>query len=616
VLSVNAGQFVTALGRGNGTFTVTDQIAGVDSEFLAADCVDLIATGDFNSDGNIDAALITPGTCDVTPSTNSMLSIYKGNGHGIFQPVVTGIDLQASGTINTVVGDFNGDGNLDVVIAHSNDTTDLRGLIFLAGKGDGTFAAPALLEPQSTFPFIQGQSLQPTLLSADLNRDGKLDLIWENAAYLGKGDGTFQQVSTVLAGAPSALADLNGDNIADVVIGSSVYAGNGDGTFQSSPFYTATLPQSSAVITAAVGDLNADGRPDLLVQYQIPSLFTAVSVFLGDGKGNFTADNNTYYSGIVSFGYYRTELVPARLNNQALTDSGNRGLDLLTNTNYGATSLLNQTNPAPTGLSLLPSQTMLSASATTVNENQKLNFTATVTGINPTGNVTFTTGNTMLGTSPVTDGVATLPFQFTSAGTFPVTANYTGDALNAPSLSNAVSITIAAPDFTVSASPATATIAAGQSSVTTLTITPIAGYSGTVKFSCGTLSSETTCSFAPSSVTTANGTAPTTMLTISTTAPSSAMLNNFAGAASGIAWAGIAFLTLSPRRLWKANRRLTGSIVLMLLVTTGLVTLFGCSSSSPPKNPGTPAGGQTITISAADSAAGPTHSITFQLTVQ
>jgi hypothetical protein len=438
------------------------------------------------------------------------------------------------------------------------------------------------------------------------------------------GDGTFQQVSTAVGGEPSVVADLNGDGIDDIVIGASVYAGNGDGTFQASPFYTAPLPDPSKIATAIAGDVNGDGRADLLVQYTTPTVSSGVAVFLGNGSGGFTADSNTYVTGneVGASPYALPMAVLTRLNNQAAMLPGDKALDYLTFTSGGATVLLNQTNPAPKGPSLLPTTTTLAISAATANENQQVNLTATVMGVNPTGSVNFVAGSTTLGTATVTNGVATLPFQFTSAGSFSVTANYAGDTLNAGSMSNAVSIMIPAPDFSVAASPTTAAVAPGQSATTTLTLTPVAGYGGTVKFSCGTLPAGVTCSFAPSSLTPANGAAATTTLTVATTAPSTTMSSRIARAVGGIAWASLFVFALSPWRNGKANRKLAGWAMLALLMVCGSILLSGCgggggsSKGSGTTNPGTPAGVQSITVSAADSAGRPTHSLTFQLTVQ
>jgi hypothetical protein len=60
--------------------------------------------------------------------------------------------------------------------------------------------------------------------------------------------------------------------------------------------------------------------------------------------------------------------------------------------------------------------------------------------------------------------------------------------------------------------------------------------------------------------------------------------------------------------------------LLLLLLTASLTTLSSCGGSSggggSPGNPGTPTGAQTITVTAADSNSGPSHTINFQITVQ
>ena len=95
----------------------------------------------------------------------------------------------------------------------------------------------------------------------------------------------------------------------------------------------------------------------------------------------------------------------------------------------------------------------------------------------------------------MTNGVATLQTSFAAAGSYPVTAAYAGDQNNAASTSSAVTIAIAAPDFTIAATPTSASVTPGQTATFTFKVTPVAGYAGTVKFSCGTLPSLVTCSF-------------------------------------------------------------------------------------------------------------------------
>jgi hypothetical protein len=687
ILSTDSNHtLLISIGRGNGTFSNVIQ-----NPALTAD---LLATGDFNKDGIIDLAGITAGNPEedfsggnIIPAKDAMLYLYAGNGVGAFQPNTNGADLGVIGAQSAVVGDFNADGNLDLVISYTN--LHFSGLVFLPGKGDGTFGTAVPFAQQ-----LSGGTGQ--VIAADLNKDSKLDLLWNGVAFLGNGDGTFTQIpSNFTVQSPVAVADLNGDGIPDLVAGANLYAGNGDGTFQTTPFFTAP-----GTISAAIGDVNADGHPDLLVEQN-----NSVTVLLGQGAGNFVADPTSYYTGGLG------PLALGRANNQAPQLPGDNTLDLLVATSGLASSLLNQLNPVPTTPAALPSKTALTVSANSAAPGQQLTFTATVTGLNPTGNVTFTSGSTTLGIAPVANGIASLPLSFPTTGTYPVTATYPGDTNNLPSSSTAVSIAVApvatkttlsvssgsanlnqslsltatitglnptgnvtftsatatlgtaaatngtatlqfaftapgtysvtanyagdianltstsntvtilvtAPDYSVTASPSSATVTAGQSATTTLTVTPVGGYNGTIKFSCGTLPSGASCTFAPASLTPASGASSTSTLTITTTATTTASLRNeISGSLQGIAWAGLVFLVLSPRRMRGLNRRLTRATLLTFLLAAGLISFSGCSSSSPKAPvtvPGTPAGVQTISVMVADSGS-TSHSINFQLTVQ
>jgi hypothetical protein len=181
---------------------------------------------------------------------------------------------------------------------------------------------------------------------------------------------------------------------------------------------------------------------------------------------------------------------------------------------------------------------------------------------------------------------------------------------------------VGAPDFTVAVSPATATITPGQSVAATLTINPVAGYSGTVNFSCTALPSLAACTFAPSSVTPGNGTAATTKLTITTTAPSAETRRGAVRSLQPIVWASVVFLLFLPGRWLKVHRYRIYS----LLLVPFLISLSGCGGSntsssgdttpSAPSAPGTPTGMQTITVSANDSTGKLSHSVTLQVVVQ
>src|SRR5262249_48061067 len=155
--------------------------------------------------------------------------------------------------------------------------------------GDGTF------QPRQDYPVGSRLYPNPMGLAVgDFNGDGILDLATadygsgEVSVLLGNGDGTFQHALNIPVGGglnAIVVADFNGDGRADVAVVDlysqkvSVLLGNGDGTFQ--PPQQFNVADNPKYLT--VGDFNGDGVPDLAVLSFDPYPNGTVTVLLGNG---------------------------------------------------------------------------------------------------------------------------------------------------------------------------------------------------------------------------------------------------------------------------------------------------------------------------------------------
>jgi VCBS repeat-containing protein len=249
-----------------------------DKKFSTGDGSIAIGIGDYNGDGHLDLAVVN--------HLANNVAILLGDGTGNFG-VAPSLKVGTK-PYYVAVADFNADGNLDLAVANH----DSNNVSVLLGNGTGGFS--------SATNFAVGTKPRQIAV-ADFNGDGKPDLAVTNngsrnvSILLGNGSGGFSSATNFAAGGtyPAAIiaADFNADGNQDVAVRLweekkvAVLLGNGTGGLGSpTKFATGTNPNG-----LAAEDFNQDGNIDLAVANYGSN---NVSILLGNGSGGLGSATN------------------------------------------------------------------------------------------------------------------------------------------------------------------------------------------------------------------------------------------------------------------------------------------------------------------------------------
>ncbi len=523
------------LGNGNGSFQGMRQRAGpVLSLWSSRRRRDrplqkpgyAIVTADFNGDGNLDLAVL-----ETDPiSQYWSYSVLLGNGDGSFQSPVYYPQSVVGDGLTMVVAHFNNDHNLDLAVGGVGD----QSLAILLGSGDGSFATPV-------YYYDQGGT---TLLPADYNSDGKIDIAvgvsaatggsYQTAILYGKGDGTFQAAvfpPSLNSFSPLFTADLDKDGKPDLVSRNQVALGNGDGTFTLLP------PLSASVFGLA--DLNGDGKLDIFVGTSTSTghaLQTGVQLSNGDGTfGPLINVPATGYLQLTAFadmnGDGRTDIVFGWDSHSSIQNPVNGAAVLLNTTPLGfelSASVLspapvtagNSTTSAITAVPMFGFNTAVTLSCAGLPSGASCSFTpATIANSSGTSTVTITT---------VTG---------TPTGTYPVQVQGSaGSVINSAVVSLVVQ---APPDFGLapaSGTPTSQTVNPGQSAKFSLVAGATGSMTGTLNLTCSitpVVTPAPTCALSSSSLQLGGSTSQPFTATVTTIGPMTSAAVPYTGFSSG-----------------------------------------------------------------------------------
>jgi hypothetical protein len=587
-------------------------------------------TGDFNEDGTPDLLLLGSGD-------NLLLwQVFASIPGGTFVVLpFQNFPFRDIAFPGLSVLDVDGDGHLDLLI----------GNLVVRGKGDGTFFnTAATILPALAGGFIQAYAV-------DVNGDGKLDIVAVNmppaptinpstvqfmfTVFRNDGGGTFTSLGTFPL-APSFqtgnlccasfgiiglnFADVNGDGKLDVLSQSTVvnqtnFAGpiqfdvvlnNGDGTFG-----TIKSVDTSALLNitsdgVAFGDVNGDGKQDLVLAFSNIDGTNFLGAALGNGDGTFGAFSQLKLINFITVGIPNPQVQLIDFNADGKLDAVLGSGELALGNGDGTFAL-------STPLFAQPASPQTPISYPLLQANLFPHSLPSLVYLN------FTSGADAVFTPQVSSSASTSVAL--SAGTHTLTAHYSGDSTYAAGVSPAVDITVAPVVTTMTLTSSANPSYAGQTVTFTATIAGLApGAGGTVTFSNGSTTLGTAAlSNGSASYTTAFSTAGNQTITAAyggdaSDGPSSGTVNQAVEAPVTVGGGGSTSLTVASGQSVTTKVSVSGAAGFGGTVNfscTGLPMNAACSfAPASVAVSGTAAATTTLTVSTAATTAASTRDAT------
>ncbi|NBC17864.1 MAG: T9SS type A sorting domain-containing protein [Bacteroidetes bacterium] len=239
------------------------------------------AWGDYDGDGDLD--ILTTGVESAAGNTVSL--VYRNDGGDQFTPVDVGLPIMLGGSVDW--GDYNGDGRLDLLATHQPGPSGISFTKVFRNDGTNGNGEVRFTDIQADLPSTNALDAETGSAKwGDVDNDGRLDVLFVAdelrsvtstpvGVFRNTGAGTFEDLQDDLPPAFYAdWMDLDGDGQRDVVLNRTEPQGGktaATNTFlnvfrnEAGQFTEAARVPGIWFGAIAVGDLNRDRRPDVLL---------------------------------------------------------------------------------------------------------------------------------------------------------------------------------------------------------------------------------------------------------------------------------------------------------------------------------------------------------------